>query len=352
MRRARPASLATVALLLVAGAAAAEPAAADRAATPAQLRSRWQHIAGEIGGKVGVAAVLVETGERVAVNGAARFPMASVYKFPIALAVLDGVDRGGLRLADSLALLARDLRPGAGALKLPPGSDRIFVRVDRLLALAVGESDNTASDALLRSVGGPAAVMRRLRGLGITGIDVSRFEVGLMADWSGVAVLPPEPQWTRERIDSLVAAVPPGRRQAAGRAYETDPRDTATPEAMAQLLAKFHLGGALSPAGTARLRRLMEDTATGSGRIKGRLPAGTVVAHKTGTMGTVCNDVGVVTLPGGRGHLALAVFLKGSAQPRARLEWAIAELARAAYDYFAAPPTAPPAPPPRSSSPR
>ena len=210
------------------------------------------------------------------------------------------------------------------------------MRVDRLLELMVGESDNTASDALMRLVGGPAAVVFRQRELGAAAIDVSRYEVQMAADWSGVTALPPEALWTRARLDSLFAAVPPKQRQAAARAYESDPRDTATPVAMAELLARFYRGGALSAASTARLRAMMEAASTGPKRLEGRLPAGTVVAHKTGTLGTICNDVGVITLPGGRGHLALAVFLAGSSQPRPRLERAIADLARAAYDHFAA----------------
>ena len=330
MRRGAAAAVALV--TLIAGAVTV----AESSTTPAELKARWLRIAGEVGGKFGIAAVHVETGERISLNGTTRFPMASVYKFPIALTVLDRVDRRLLRLDDSLALLVRDLRPGAGGLRLPPGRDRFFVRVDRLLELMVGESDNTASDALLRLVGGPDSVRARLRALGAADIDVSRYEVEMAADWGGVEALPPAEQWTRARLDSLFAAVPPGRRQAAARAYESDPRDTATPEAMAELLARFYRGGALSAASTARLRELMEGTATGPGRLKGRLPDGTVVAHKTGTMGTICNDVGIVTLPGDRGHLALAVFLKGSSSPRPHLERAIAELARAAYDHFAA----------------
>jgi beta-lactamase class A len=346
--------------LAVAAGALASPAGVAHAATAerAALESRLAGIAAQIGGQAGVAGRLVETGDSVALHGADRFPMASVYKFPLALAVLNRVDRGELRLADSVGLAAHDYRPGRSLLEPPGGGQVRFVRVERLLELAVGESDNTACDALMRLVGGPAGVARRLRELGVAGIDVSRYEAQLGADWGGVDALPPEPQWTLARFDSLFAAVPAERRRAAARAYEKDPRDTATPVAMVRLLTLFHQGWALSPASTAALRGWMEQTGTGPMRLKGHLPAGTVVAHKTGTMGTVVNDVGVITLPGGRGHLALAVFLKGSPAPSSRCEWAIAEMARATYDYFAAllpttpPATTPPPQPPTGSSPR
>jgi len=73
---------------------------------------------------------------------------------------------------------------------------------------------------------------------------------------------------------------------------------------------------------------------TGPGRIKGLLPRGTPVAHKTGTIGGVANDAGFVTLPDG-GRMALAVFTKSSSTPVADRDRAIAETARALYDHFA-----------------
>ena len=69
-------------------------------------------------------------------------------------------------------------------------------------------------------------------------------------------------------------------------------------------------------------------------RIKGLLPPGTEVRHKTGTIGGTTNDVGIITLPGEAGHVALAIFVKGSRRPSADVEPVIAQIARAVYDYF------------------
>ncbi len=333
------ASVTLAALALVWPTLGAPASATAGAPAPAPLESELDRIAASLGGRVGVAAVHVETGWRLALLGSERFPMASVYKFPIALAVLDRVERGEMRLADSTYLRRSDLRPGRGALALPAGADGMRVRVARLLELMVGESDNTASDALLRLAGGPAAVTRRLRELGIAGIHVSRYEVQLMADWSGARSLPPATTWTPERLDSLFAAVPAATRQAAARRFAADPRDTATPAAMADLLVAFDRGQALSPSGTALLRGIMERTRTGPARLRGRLPRRTPVAHKTGTIAaSVTNDVGLVTLPGGRGHLAIAVFVQDSPRPLVRREQGIAEIARAVYDFVLAQP--------------
>ena len=84
---------------------------------------------------------------------------------------------------------------------------------------------------------------------------------------------------------------------------------------------------------------------TGVQRIKGALPPGTPVAHKTGTSGTqggktdATNDVGLITLPNGH-RIAVAVFVHASPADIATRERTIARLARVAYDAFSGPPPA------------
>jgi beta-lactamase class A len=72
---------------------------------------------------------------------------------------------------------------------------------------------------------------------------------------------------------------------------------------------------------------------TGEKRIKGLLPEKVQVAHKTGTLGGTVNDVGILYLPEGRGHVLVSVLSKGM-KDRDRAERAIAEIGRFAYDYF------------------
>ena len=81
---------------------------------------------------------------------------------------------------------------------------------------------------------------------------------------------------------------------------------------MARFLGRLQLGDLLPPEPTSVLLDLMTRVRTGPSRLKGRLPPGTVVAHKTGTTTVVINDVGIITLPEDgaiQGHLALAVFV-------------------------------------------
>ena len=104
---------------------------------------------------------------------------------------------------------------------------------------------------------------------------------------------------------------------------------------MAKLLETIWRGRALSKQNTDLLLDIMRRCETGPNRIKGLLPPDVVVRHKTGTLNLgVANDVGIIDLPGGAGHLVLAVFVKESTRPAEAQERAIAQIARAAYDYF------------------
>jgi beta-lactamase class A len=121
---------------------------------------------------------------------------------------------------------------------------------------------------------------------------------------------------------------------AARRAQTRDIRDTATPVDMTRLLARIWKRDLFSQVYADKLFGVMERCETGKGRIKGMLPEGTDVAHKTGSVGGVVNDVGVITLPGKGGHVALAVFTKGSGRAEEISEKVVADISRTVYDYF------------------
>jgi beta-lactamase class A len=131
----------------------------------------------------------------------------------------------------------------------------------------------------------------------------------------------------------LTAQVPPLARLAAMRRFLSDPRDTATPGATIELLRKAFRGELLSAPLTNRLVSILRATATGEARLKGLLPAGTVVAHKTGTTATAVNlngstnDVGVIG-----GTLAIAVYVKAGTRPQSVRDQVIAQIAKAAFD--------------------
>ncbi|MDX2033709.1 MAG: class A beta-lactamase [Blastocatellia bacterium] len=291
-------------------------------------------------GTVGVAAIHLETGRRVSLNNGERYPMASTFKVPVAVQLLTLVDAGKLRLDQMVELKPSDLHPGSGTLSELFAQPGVALSVRNLLELMLLISDNSATDICLRLAGGADAVTARMRALGIDGINVNRSTRQLIADWIGIANLPPDNEHTQEGFRLLARAVSPDAARAADQKFIADPRDTSTPEGMARLLERIYRKDCLHPESAALLYDIMRRCTTGDARLKGLLPRNTEVAHKTGTIGGTANDVGILTLPDNAGHVALAVFVKAGVKSPADRERAIAEAARAVHDFFLFHPTA------------
>jgi beta-lactamase class A/glyoxylase-like metal-dependent hydrolase (beta-lactamase superfamily II) len=327
--------LPALAALLVAFAPAVPAPAHDSAdRADSTLARELRTLADRAGGTVGVAAIHLESGRRLSVEGATPFPMASVYKVPIALAVLRAAARRELRLDERLPIGVADLRLGRSPLASAHPRGGVSLTVGELLEHTVTRSDNTASDVLLARVGGARNVMAALHALGVRGVDVSRAEAALLFDGTGVRRPPPPARWSPALLDSLTSAVPPDERRRAHARFIADPRDTATPDAMADLLARLWRGELLDRAGTARLLALMTD-AEGPPRFAGPFPPGLGLVHKTGTclrfdgVSACVNDVGIIPLAGGAGHAVVAVFVKGSDRDPEAIDEAIGAIAGA-----------------------
>jgi beta-lactamase class A len=285
----------------------------------------------QIGGKIGVAIRLLETGESASVNATARYPMASTYKVAIAGTLLSRVDGGEVALDQMITVTQHDTdETGEVADRLiHPG---IVLSVANLMELMLTQSNNTATDKMLALAGGPAAVTAWLRKNGIDDLRVDRSVNDVLNDFYGIPAGAPFVKtfmargMTDDEIEKVALAPKTG--------FEADPRDTAMPTAMVDLLAKLLASPLLKDSSRTFLIGVMERCETGKDRIKGMLPERTVVAHKTGTLGGSINDVGMITLPEGRGHLLIAVYTKQSDLPEAKREHAIAEIGRSTYDYF------------------
>jgi beta-lactamase class A len=226
--------------------------------------------------------------------------MQSVFKLPIAIEVLRQVDKGKIALDHKILLGADDAREGATGMIAVPSQ----VTVRKLLEAMVLNSDNVACDRLIALVGGPQVVDARIRGFGIKGMNIHLSE----------------------------------REMTAGKGD-----NTATPAATVALLVKMARHGlGLLPANAKYLEDLLLQVATGAKRIKGALPPGTPVAHKSGSSRTkdgrtdATNDVGLISLPNGN-RIAIAVFVHDSPADERTREETIAKLARAAYDTFRTP---------------
>ncbi len=267
------------------------------------LEGRIAALAAPLKLEVGVSLRVIEDGRAVSLNGDRRCPMQSVFKFPLALAALRQVDGGWLALEQEIAILPGDLLPSTWSpirQKHPKG---VKLPLAEVIAYTVAQSDNNGCDVLLRLLGGPAKVNDFIHGLGIKDMVIQVNEAQMHRDWQAQFA-----NWT-------------------------------TPRAATRLLQLFYEGKVLSPTSTAFLLKVMRETRTGDKRIKGGLPPGTPVAHKTGTSGVkdgvraAVNDVGLITLPDGR-HLAIAVLVADSREDSAASEKLVAEIARAAYGHF------------------
>jgi beta-lactamase class A len=300
------------------------------------LGNKIDRIISRSRGTVGVSLIHIESGATLSVHGDERFPMASVYKLPIAIELLAQVSAGTLSLDRPIALAPSDIRACCTLSRRHPRGG-VTATAGELLELMIAESDNTASDAVLRLVGGPPVVERRMRTLGFDTINVNRYEGDINFEMDGVAHPPPQAEWTLDLQYRLLSGVTPeALREARARYTTSDPRDTCTPDDMARLLGRLQLGNILPPQHTTLLLDLMARSKTGPRRLKALLPHDTIVAHKTGTTDVVINDVGVITLPPDSaigGHLALAVFVINGGR-RSTMQQTIAQIAGASYEFF------------------
>jgi len=298
-----------------------------------RLQNEIERAAKSGGGIVGVCALHLESGRKIDFNARERFPMASVYKIPIAVQLLSRVDRGEIKIDQMIELEPSDLHPGSGMLTPFLHKPGVILSVRNLLELMLVISDNSATDVLLRLAGGPEAVTKRMRAIGIEDMDINRPTINLLADAAGYA-LPPEKERTPELLKKIAEATTAETRKAAAARFEADPRDTSSPEAMVRLLERIYRGDILKPESRALLLETMERCQTGKARLKGFLPPETVIANKTGTMDRITNDAGIITLPYNAGHVVMAVFVKSSEKEMAERERAMAQITRSVYDFF------------------
>jgi len=319
-----------VVLALATLSTAAVPAAAQ---STARLTQEIARIEPSSGGRLGVAAVHLESGRTFFYQADDQYPMASTYKVPIAVQAFTLVEQGKLDLNRMVEWDTTDLHIGSEAFLLfrKPG---FAMSVRNLIETMLILSENNATDLMLTLGGGGAAVTRRVRDAGITDLRVDRPTAEIIAHPYGITDIWTGGRFDRAKWDRQFGALSPARRDSAAYYYARDPRDHTTPRAMLTLLTKLWKGELLNQENTAALLDIMYRCETGAGRIKGMLPRGTRVAHKTGTYPGTANDVGIIDLPDGT-HVAVALYLKQSSKVQGKdLEDALAQSARAVYDWF------------------
>src|SRR5687768_15352871 len=214
-----------VAIAITARLLAAEP---DLSA----LQAKLDRIVKSAHGQVGLSLIHIESGARISIHGDRRFPMASVYKLPIAIELLSQIGEGKLTVNSVVPLDASDIRACCTLSRRHPAGG-VTLTAAELLELMIVESDNTAGDAILKLVGGPTVVEQRLRTLGFEAINVNRYNGQIAFEMNGVTHAPAEAEWTLELQRRLLDEVNPVVQSAARARYtRDDPRDTATADDM------------------------------------------------------------------------------------------------------------------------
>ena len=219
---------------------------------------------------VGVA-VLCPDDSLFEMNGG-DYPMMSVCKFPLALAVLDHLQRNGLSLDAELFVSKSDLLPDTYSPlrdRYPQGNIKMSIK--ELLFYTISLSDNNACDILFDYVGGVNVVDNYIRKLGIEGMNVVATEKMMHDD------------------------------------LELQYRNVTAPSSAVLLLDKFLKENVWKDEYKNALKEILIKTATGNDKIKAGLPEGTIIGHKTGSsdrnaegIKTGDNDLAFVQLPDGR----------------------------------------------------
>jgi beta-lactamase class A len=235
----------------------------------------------------GIFLVDLDTGGYVDINAAASFPAASTIKFPILVAFFQEVDAGKIRLDETLTMQKEMVAGGSGDMQYKVAGTQFTALEVATKMMTI--SDNTATNMLIARLGGVEALNQRFRNWGLTTTAIRN----VLPDLQGT--------------------------------------NTTSPKELGSLMAMVSKGNLVSMPSRDRLldimRRTVKDTLLPSG-----LGQGAIIAHKTGDIGTMLADTGLVDLPTGKRYIATVMIQRPNNDPRA--DKLISSISRAAYQQF------------------
>jgi len=253
-----------------------------------QLKTGLQQLAAKNAGLMpGILFVDLDTGAYVDVNGSSTFAAASMIKFPVFVAFLQDVDAGKISLNEMLTLKPEMIGGGSGSMQYQPLGTKFSALETATKMITI--SDNTATNMLIARMGGAAALNQRFQNWGL---NVTQLRNAL-PDLSGTNT--------------------------------TSPRD------LANLMALVNHGDLISLTSHDRFLDIMRRTEIDTLLPRG-LGQGARIAHKTGDIGTLVGDVGLVDLPSGKRYIAVAMVKRPHNDSRA--QELIRQISRAVYQQF------------------
>lgn len=283
-------------------------------ALAASIRALWAGFPG----RAGIAVSSNEGSWLISYRGDELMPQQSVSKLWVAIAVVDQIDKGRIRLDDVVTLRKPDIAVFHSPIAAKIGENGFQTTIGDLMRRAMQQSDNTANDFLMRRAGGPEAIRAMISAKGLGAIRFGPGERLLQAKTAGLAW---RPEYSLGRaFQTARAQLSDTTRLNAMNAYLASPPDGAAPSAIARALLRLKNGDLLSASGTRYLLALMAGSETGRARLRGGVPVGWTLAHKTGTgqdyKGRTAgfNDIGLLTAPDGTTY-SVAVLIADSTQP-------------------------------------
>lgn len=268
-----------------------------------ELRQELENIIATKNATIGISVKNIEDKDTLSINGNLNAPLMSVFKFHIALATLNLVDKGKLSLTQKIFIKKEHLHDDTWSPirdEYPNGN--MYLTLDQLLRYTVSHSDNNGCDIILELIGGAETVQKFINKQGIKDFTIKVNEQQ-MRTWENLYI------------------------------------NTTTPLATTKLLEKFYKGQVLKKNTTKYLYQIMVECSRGITWMKAGLPEGIELAHRTGISGTnennlrvAMNDVGIFKLPNGN-HIILSIYLKNITEEREETEKIIADITKATWNY-------------------
>lgn len=271
------------------------------------LSEKIKHIISAKHATVGVSIIGTDGKDKISINADRHYPLQSVFKLHIALAILSEIDKGKFALDQQVQVTKRELLPDFWSPLRDENPNGGMFTIAKLIQYSVSQSDNVACDVLIRLLGEPKAVEEYFKKNNIIqDIGIHFTEEQMQLKWENMFQ-----NWT-------------------------------TPNSASELLMKFYVNNnsLLSKKSYDFIWKTLRETNTGEDRLKGDLPKGTIVAHKTGYSGTnkdgvtaAFNDIGLVFLPNGK-YFIISVFVTDSKENNDTNAKIIADISKATWDFY------------------
>lgn len=269
------------------------------------LKNQIEQLISDKKSTVGVA-IIGPHQDTLSINGDKHFPLQSVYKFHIALAMLHQIEEGKFSLDQRIKIGKEDIMPDLHSPireKFPEGTT---LPLSEIIKYTVAQSDNVGCDLLLKMMGGPEVVSRYFQKNNFKDISIKTTEKVQQANWEMQFL-----NWT----------TPTAANEVLQRYYHNDP-------------------ALLNPANHNYIWNVMKETTTGEDQIKGQMPENIVVAHKTGYSGAnekgiteAVNNIGIVFLPDAQYYI-ISIFITNSSEDLETNKKIISDISKVTFDYF------------------